>query len=92
LEAEVGQILAEVESRGAKATFGYGSTLAMLEDVAHVSPSAIREPQPSHHPHPRPSLKVDLARQNGSTPICKRDAKNLVDVPTRSVHTMVTRS
>jgi hypothetical protein len=43
LEAEVGQILAEVETRGAKATFGYGSTLALLEDIAHVTHAAAKK-------------------------------------------------
>jgi hypothetical protein len=37
LDAEIGQVVAEIESRGAKATFGYGSTLALLQDVAHLS-------------------------------------------------------
>jgi hypothetical protein len=36
LDAEFSQILAEVESSGAKATCGYGSTLAFLEDVAQI--------------------------------------------------------
>jgi hypothetical protein len=40
LDAEIGQVLAEIESRGAKATFGYGNTLALLHDVAHVSLAA----------------------------------------------------
>jgi plasmid stabilization system protein ParE len=37
LDAEIGQILAEVDTRGAKATFGYGSTLAWLRDVSHLT-------------------------------------------------------
>lgn len=37
LEAEIGQILAEVEARGAKATYGYGSTLAWLRDASHLA-------------------------------------------------------
>jgi hypothetical protein len=40
LDAEIGPVLSEIESRGARATFGYDSTLALLHDVAHVSLSA----------------------------------------------------
>jgi len=37
LDAEVGQLLAEIDTRGAKATYGYGSTVAWLRDVAHLT-------------------------------------------------------
>jgi hypothetical protein len=37
LEAEIGQIIAEVDTRGAKETFGYGSTTAWLQDIGYFS-------------------------------------------------------
>jgi hypothetical protein len=43
--------------RGAKATFGYGSTLTFLEDIAHVTHSRRGEETP--RPRPRPSHQID---------------------------------
>jgi uncharacterized protein DUF222/HNH endonuclease len=43
LEAEIGQIIAEVNARGAKATFGYGSTTAWLQDVGHFGPAEAKK-------------------------------------------------
>jgi hypothetical protein len=39
-DAEIGPVLAETDARGAKATIGYGSTLALPHGVAHLSLSA----------------------------------------------------
>ncbi|MDT7728105.1 MAG: hypothetical protein QOI21_4681 [Actinomycetota bacterium] len=36
LDAEIGQIIAEVDSRGVKDTFGYGTTTAWLQDLGHL--------------------------------------------------------
>ena len=39
LDAEQGQILAEIESRGVRDTTGYATTAQLLNDCVHVSPS-----------------------------------------------------
>jgi hypothetical protein len=38
--------------RGAKATFGYGSTLTFLEDIAHVTHAAAKKPLDRARAHP----------------------------------------
>jgi hypothetical protein len=43
LDAEIGQLIAEVENRGAKATYGYGSTLAFLQDLTHLTFAAAKK-------------------------------------------------
>lgn len=43
LEAEIGQIIAEVNARGVKATFGYGSTAAWLQDIGHFGPAEAKK-------------------------------------------------
>jgi hypothetical protein len=43
LAAEIGWLVTEIEARGAQATFGYGSTLALLEDVTHLSRAAAKK-------------------------------------------------
>jgi plasmid stabilization system protein ParE len=43
LDAEIGRLIAKVENRGAKATYGYGSTLAFLQDLTHLPFAAAKK-------------------------------------------------